>query len=301
MNHEPLIGAVDIGGTKIAVGVVTAAGQLLDWRVMPTRVELGFEKNLDDISIMLRQAAQGRPLVGIGVGCTGPVEPLAGMLGKVEFLSGWEDQNLAGGISERFDLPVFIENDADAAALGEVAWGAGVGARRFIYITVSTGIGAGLVLDGQLYRGVDGAHPEIGHMVIDPTGPVCNCGASGCWESLASGSALAQLAAPLDARQACQAAEAGDPHARAAVMRVARYLGIGVANLVTLYTPDVIALGGGLMQSRHLFWDTIKHTVRTSCGLVPHEKTRLAPAALGIHTGLVGAAQVFLFRSGFTL
>lgn len=294
----PLTGAVDIGGTKIAVGVVNRQGRVLDWREMPTQPELEFDVGLERIAGLFRELRGVDSLQGIGVGCTGPVEPFTGRLGQVEFFPAWEGCDLVGGLSDRLGLPVFMENDADAAALGEAAWGVGKSARRFIYLTISTGIGAGLVFDGQLYRGVAGAHPEIGHMVIDPAGPACTCGASGCWESLASGSALAQLCLPLNARQVCQAADAGDERAQVAVRRVARYLGIGIANLVTLFTPDVIALGGGLMQSRHLFWDTILHMVRISCGYVPYDKTHLAPAILGVHAGIIGAAQVFISRSG---
>lgn len=297
ITQPTLIGAVDIGGTKIAVGVVDDQGQVFAWREIPTRPELGFDASLDWIADLLRQAAGERLLQGVGIGCTGPVEPFTGRVGNVEFLTGWEGGELTAGLSDRLGLTVFLENDADAAALGEVAWGAGVGARRFIYLTISTGIGAGLVFDGNLYRGVDGAHPEIGHMVIDPSGPACTCGASGCWESLASGSALAQLCPPRTAQQVCQAAEAGEVQARSAVQRVAGYLGIGMANLITLFVPDVIAMGGGLMQSRHLFWDTIQQTIRTHCGYVPYEKTRLVPAVLGVHAGLVGAAEVFRYRS----
>jgi glucokinase len=243
---------------------------------------------------------------GIGVGCTGPVDPLAGTIGDVEFLPGWQGFSLVGELARTFAVPVAMENDADAVALGEAAWGAGRGARSLMYVTIGTGIGGGLVLDGQLYRGVDGAHPEIGHHVIDPSGPACYCGAHGCWESLASGPAMARwwtdnaphetLAGEADARSICAAAEQGEPHAMAAVAREGYYLGLGLANLVTLFTPETIALGGGLMGHRHLFWDTIQATIRAICSQVPSEKVRLVPAALGAEAALAGAARVWLHR-----
>ena len=182
-------------------------------------------------------------------------------------------------------MSAFLENDADAAALGELAWGAGKDAKRFIYVTVSTGIGVGLVFDGCLYRGVDGAHPEIGHHVIDPSGPLCFCGAHGCWESLASGPALALRGGRPAPWRSARRRNSGEPAARLAVEQEACYLGLGFANLVTLYTPDVIAVGGGVMHSRHLFWDKILQTIRENCGLVPFEKTRLVPASLGADAG----------------
>jgi glucokinase len=304
-----MIGAVDIGGTKIAVGIVDEAGQVLARAECPTAPERGLADGLTRITALLRETAAraGGILRGIGVGCTGPVNPLAGTIGDVEFLPGWEGADLVGELARAFGVSAAIENDADAAALGEAAWGAGQGAVRFIYVTVGTGIGGGLVFDGQLYRGVDGAHPEIGHHIVDPSGPACFCGGHGCWESMASGPAMAhwvkeQDAASrlTDARSICAAAEQGDPLAQAAVAREGRYLGLGLANLVTLFTPDVIAVGGGVMRSLHLFRDAIMETIRATCGLVPHEHTRIVPAGLGPDTALIGAARVWLYRYGST-
>lgn len=219
-----LIGALDIGGTKIAAGVVDDEGRILAQAACPTEPETGFVNGIKRIEQLLRgclAAVAGQRLDGIGIGCTGPVDPVSGILGPNNFLVGWEGENLPGAIAERFGVPAVVENDADAAALGEAAWGAGRGAKRFIYITVSTGIGGGLVLDGQVYRGVDGAHPEMGHQVIETGGPVCQCGAQGCWEALASGPGLAawfnaqrqdQAGAalpPVDAREICRLAEQG--------------------------------------------------------------------------------------------
>lgn len=295
-----MIGAVDIGGTKIAVGMVDDSGRLLAQLENPTDPQRGPDYALALVCEMLRQTAsqvEGQ-LQGIGIGCTGPVDPLSGTLMRNEFLPGWEGMNLTEALSHSFGVSAAMENDADAAALGESAWGAGRGAKRFMYVTVSTGIGGGLVIDGQPYRGVDGAHPEIGHHVIDPSGPACFCGAHGCWESLASGPALARRGNWESAQDVCTAAERGEPQALEAVEREGYYLGLGLANLVTLFTPDKIALGGGVMRSRHLFWDAIQNTIRQNCGLVPYEKTELVPAALGPDTGLVGAACVWLHRYG---
>ena len=291
-----MIGAVDIGGTKIAVGMLDRDGKILARSQSPSGAQLGLQEGLELIFSLLRATAgqAGGALEGIGVGCTGPVDPLTGRLGRIEFLPGWEGHDLVAGLKKAFGVTAFLENDADAAALGELAWGAGRGAKRFIYLTVSTGIGAGMVFDSRLYRGADGAHPEAGHHVIDPSGPQCFCGARGCWESLAGGPALAARGGRPSAREVCQAAEQGDPTARAAVEREASYLGLGLANLVTLFVPDVIALGGGVMRSRHLFMEKIGQTIRENCGLVPFEKTRLVPARLGADAVLAGAAQVWI-------
>jgi glucokinase len=291
-----MIGAVDIGGTKITVGMLDRNGKILACRENPSGPALTLPEGLALIFSMLRESALeiDGELEGIGVGCTGPVDPLTGTLERIAFLPGWEGCNLVAELQNTFGVTAFLENDADAAALGELAWGAGSDAKRFIYVTISTGIGAGMVFDGQLYRGVQGAHPEIGHHVINPAGPLCSCGARGCWESLASGPALAARAGLPSALAVCQAAEAGDAAARLAVEQEAYYLGLGIANLITLFVPDVIALGGGVMRSRVLFWDKILRTIRENCGLVPFEKTRLFPAQLGTQAGLAGAAQVWI-------
>jgi len=300
-----MIGALDIGGTKIAAGMVDEDGHVLASMACSTDPASGLDDAAQRMVDMLRHTAQeaGGTLSGVGIGCTGPVFPELGTLGKVEFMPGWEGANLVQILSALIGVSVAIENDADAAALGEYAWGAGKGTQNFLLVTVGTGIGAGLVLNGQLYRGVSSAHPEIGHHVIDPTGPLCFCGAHGCWESLSSGPALerwAQAHHPrartLSAREICKLAEQREPYALAAVQRTARYLAIGLANLVTLYVPECIALGGGLMQAYPLFKDEIETTIQSNCGLVPHEKVRIVPAALGAQSGLVGAARVWLSR-----
>jgi glucokinase len=300
-----VIGALDIGGTKIAAGVVDEAGRLLARRESPTDAHLGLANGLERMTAMLQQALEqsSGELRGIGIGCTGPVYPLSGRIGKVEFLPGWEDANLASALQEAFGVPVALENDANAAALGEWAWGSGQSASTFILVTVGTGIGAGLVLDGKLYRGVGGSHPELGHHVIDPSGPPCFCGARGCWESLASGPAMerwAQAQHPQgerrSARQLCAAFLQSDPLAQAAVERTAHYLGVGLANLVTLFSPQVIALGGGLMRGYPLFQPVIEATLRAQCGLVPYEQVKIVPAALGAEAGLVGAARAWVER-----
>jgi glucokinase len=301
MDALDLIGAVDIGGTKIAVGLVDHNGSLLSRQDMPTQADLGPQYAVMLIAKALRSLLEDcrGSLVGIGIGSTGPVYPMTGEIGELDFLLGWEGFNIVQALSGTFQLPVAMENDADAAALGEAVWGAGRGATRFLYVTVSTGIGTGFVIDGSLYRGVDGSHPEMGHHIIDLAGPLCSCGGCGCWESLASGPAMVQWMndpAFTRAEEICTAAEKGHARAREAVAREGQYLGIGLANLVTLFVPDVIALGGGVMKSRHLFWDAIETSIRRICGYVPYEKVRILPAELGYQAGLVGAACVWLHR-----
>lgn len=304
-----MIGAVDIGGTKIAVGIVDDEGHVLAHRETPTCGDLGYARALDRTADLLHQVLQETrvEIRGIGIGSTGPVDPFTGEIGDVNFLPGWQGRNIVEDLARLFRVKVAMENDADAAALGEAGWGAGKNKRRLIYVTVGTGIGGGIILDGTLYRGVDYAHPELGHHVIDASGPACLCGFHGCWESLAAGPAMVEWVkaeAPSDyahsenlsAKTICELAQAGDTLAQRAVEREAYYLGLGLANLIVLFTPDAIVLGGSVMKSAHLFLEAIRKIIRQSCRYVPFEKTELALASLGDDANLIGAARVWHHR-----
>ncbi len=247
------------------------------------------------------------PMRGVGIGCTGPVDPYQGTIGEVDFLPGWKGANPVAALKSRLHLEVAMENDADAAALAEAEWGAGRGKKSLICVTVGTGIGAGLLLNGALYRGVDGAHPEIGHHVIGDSGPACYCGGHGCWESLASGPAIAARYAHatagssarnagLDTQQICELATAGDVAARKEISRAARYLGIGIANLITLYVPELIVLSGSVMNSDELFLPDIRAVIGSQCGLVPADRVELMPSQLRGDAPLIGAGVVCAHR-----
>src|SRR5438270_1109468 len=185
---------------------------------------------------------------------------MRGEFGDVDFLPGWRGKSPVKDLAQIFNVSVALGNDGDAAALAEASWGAGKNRSRLIYVTVGTGIGGGIILDSKLYRGVDGAHPEVGHQVLDASGPQCSCGFRGCWESLAAGPAMVawiERNAPADyphgqgitAKHICELAAAGDLVALEAVAHEAMYLAIGLANLINLFTPDAIVLSGSVMKS----------------------------------------------------
>ncbi|MBZ5690114.1 MAG: ROK family protein [Acidobacteriia bacterium] len=304
-----MIAAVDIGGTKIAVGMVDDAGNVLARRECPTDAPRGYAHALVDVGTMLDATAHevNTEVTGIGIGSTGPVLPLTGEFGEVNFFPNWKGENLVRDLSDKFHVSVALENDADAAALGEAGWGAGKNKKRLIYVTIGTGIGTGFIIDGHLYRGVDHSHPEIGHHLVDPSGPACVCGFRGCWESLAAGPAMtawmneqAPSSYPhgrdLSAKRICELATAGDDLAKRVVDREAYYLGLGLANLITMFCPDAIVLGGSVMKSAPLFLDQIKGVIRRSCSLVPFDKTELTLASLGENANLIGAARVWYHR-----
>jgi glucokinase len=303
-----MIGAVDIGGTKIAVGMVDDTGKVLSRMEAPTDPNR-YSDGMELIAHMLRKTAQraGTEITGIGIGSTGPVDPIRGEFGEVDFLPGWRGKTPVRDLAQVFSVQVALENDADAAALAEAGWGAGRNRSRLIYVTVGTGIGGGIILDGKLYRGVDGAHPEVGHHVIDPAGPKCSCGFRGCWESLAAGPAMVawvQHNAPADyphkegitAKNICELAREGDPVAVQAVETEAYYLGLGLANLINLFTPDAIVLSGSVMKSADLLMDGMRKLIGSGCRFVPAEKAELTLASLGDDTNLIGAARVWHYR-----
>lgn len=305
-----MIGAIDVGGSKLAVGIIDERGAVLSKMEVPTGATSLYASGLEQMTAMLRETSRGAGvnITGIGIGSTGPVDPFTGELGEVDFLPHWRRKNPVQDLAKIFGVRVALENDADAGALGEAGWGAGKGQPRLLYVTVGTGIGGAIVLDGELYRGVDGAHPELGHQVIDPSGPLCSCGFRGCWESLATGPAMvAWIAArapqdtryqQLTAKSLCELAKQGDVLAGRAVEREAYYLGLGLANLINLFTPNVIVLAGSVMQSAALFLDGIRKTISQGCRFVPYEKTKLVLASLGPDANLIGAARVWHHRFG---
>jgi glucokinase len=256
---------------------------------------------------MLRECAAeaNASIAGIGIGSTGPVNPLTGSFENLDTIPQWSGASPVADLAREFDVSAAIENDADAGALGEAAWGAGKNKSRLIYVTVGTGIGGGMIFDGHLYRGVDGSHPEVAHQVLEAHGPPCTCGLRGCWEALASGPAMERWMeshpeykgeAGISARHIYEHAMAGDPLAARAVERETFYLGIGLANLVNLFTPDAIILGGSVMKSAGAFLSDIRDVMRQGCRFVPLDKVELSLASLGDDANLIGAARVWHHR-----
>lgn len=301
------IGAVDIGGTKIAVGIVDDSGRVLAREQAPTQTAGAWPQALALIATMLRKSAvdADATIAGIGIGSTGPVDPLAGKFDNLDTVPQWSGASPVADLAREFGVSVAIENDGDAGALAEATWGAGRNKSRLIYVTVGTGIGGGIILDGRLYRGVEGAHPEVAHQVLDVNGPSCSCGLRGCWEALACGPAMAKWMEShpeykggpgLTARRIYEHAMAGDPLAARAVERETFYLGIGLANLVNLFTPDAIILGGSVMKSAGAFLHDIRNVMQQGCRFVPLAKVELSLASLGDEANLIGAARVWHHR-----
>ena len=251
--------------------------------------------------------AEPASLRGIGICSAGWVDSEHGIVPAAPQLPGWHNVSLAQIMHERLGPPTILENDANAAALGEHVFGAGRDVRHLVYITVSTGIGGGIIVDGKLYGGAKGSAGEIGHTVIDPNGPLCGCGNYGCLEALASGTAIARqgteaakrgespsLAVILErdgrmsAAAMAGAANAGDLVSREIFTEAGRFLGIALANLVNLLSPEAILIGGGVAQSHDLFLPEAEKTMRSLALDEPLKYIRLGLAELGDMAGPLG-------------
>ncbi len=317
-THTAVIG-IDLGGTSVRVGAITPQGRIL--AVRKTAIEArrgpqaGVERIIGLIHTVLDEA--GHPaLLGIGMGSTGPIDRQRGAIQNPYTLPTWEDVDICRPLQEAFGVPVNLENDADAAALGEYWCGAGQGVARLYAVTVGTGIGTAFLLNGEVYRGLDGSHPEGGHISIDPSGPRCYCGLDGCWEMLAAGPAIgrnarealqrgegpSQLLAlaggqieQVEAPLVVEAAAAGDPLAKRILDRAARDTSLGLINIILFFVPDVIVLSGGVMNNAGQFLPAIQEVLaRTGDSMVPATRVKIVPAALGDQAGLLGAAYSIL-------
>ena len=303
--------AVDLGGTELRVALVGEDGRMLARDAEPTLARSGPDAVIGQIVRLLHglePAAQGSTILGVGVGAPGPLDPARGVVLDAPTLAGWTDVPLVALLAAGLGRPVRLENDANAAALGEWMFGAGRGTRHMVFVTVSTGIGGGVIVDGRLLHGRCGMAAEIGHMAISEGDVPCHCGSVGCWEALASGSALARFATAaarrgvptslphdgsISAREVVGAAAAGDALAGDLLAQEARWLGMGFANLLHLYSPERIIVGGGLSAGLDAMRPGIGQEINRRAMKV-YRDVPVLRAALGADSGLAGAAAIIL-------
>lgn len=306
---------IDLGGTELRAAVVDEGGRVLSRAQTKTDARGGPAAVIEQMAALfadVRDAVPGVTPVGIGVGSPGPLDAEAGIVIGPPTLHGWRDVPLRDLLAERLGLPVRLDNDGHAAVLGEWRFGAGRGLSSFVYITVSTGIGGGIVVDGHLLRGRRGMAAHVGHMIVEAgSDVVCSCGNPGCWEALASGSALdragraaaarepggtiARIAAgnPVTARHVMAAAREGDDTALALVGREGRYLGAGIVSLLHLFSPERVVIGGGLSNGLDLLADPIRATIAARA-MPAFRDVPVGSSALGLDVGLIGAAALAL-------
>ncbi|WP_419759985.1 ROK family protein [Acidisoma sp.] len=290
---------IDLGGTELRAAVVSADGEVLAHVRTETAARDGPAAVVSQMAELVGRIAAGHDVRGVGIGSPGPLDAEAGVVVHASTLLGWNDVPLAALAEARLGLPVRIDNDANVAALAEWRFGAGRGLRHMVYVTVSTGIGGGVILDGKLMHGRRSMAGEFGHMTITEAPVLCTCGAFGCWEALASGPALGQRATELGtlgrvtARDVARLAKAGDATALGLLAEEARYLGLGFANLLHLYAPEMIVVGGGVSDSLPAMQADIEAVIRRQA-MPTHRDVPIVAAALGQRAGVIGAALLVL-------
>jgi glucokinase len=295
--------ALDIGGTKIAAGVVGADGRTHSFLVEPSRTELGPDAVLADLFELGRRAVRASEIpwtsVGaVGIGCGGPLDAARGVLVAPAHLPGWRDVPVAALAEEAFERPAVLENDATAAAAAEFRYGAGVGTRNMVYLTISTGVGGGVVIDGRLYRGATGNGGELGHVTVDWHGRLCRaCGRRGCLEAYVSGTSIAERAAEagmenVTAEDVAAAARRGQPLAVSVWDETIEALACGLTSIVNLFEPELVVLGGGVTRSGEQLLAPVRARVRERAMAPAAAAARIVSAALGDRVGVVGAAAI---------
>ena len=299
MNDRHL--GLDLGGTSIKVALLerSGAGFKVVWTDQTdTRAWLGPDVVTDTLVQAAHHAIQsGGPVTSVGLGVPGLFERETGNVLLFPNLPGpWKGYPLRKVMEGAIGRTVWMVNDARAFALAEGTMGAGAGYRTVACMTLGTGIGGGIMIEGRLHQGAFGVAGELGHQTIDPNGPRCGCGNRGCVEALAKAAVLAELAGKGSAEEVYETAAAGDEASLAAIRRVAEYIGIGLANVVTLLGPDRIIVGGGIAEAGELVLQPIREAVRERVTLVPTELIEVVPASLGNSAGALGAALAGLLR-----
>jgi len=312
--HDIVIG-VDLGGTNIKAGAVSYDGRVLFRCRTTTEGHMGPAAVVDRIAQAIRDCLAGveggrERTAGVCVGSPGPLDLKNGVVLTAPNLPGWVNVPLRAMVEERVGLPCVVENDANAAALGEQWVGAGSGADSLVLLTLGTGIGGGIVLNGKIWHGFTGVAAEIGHMSINPDGPACNCGGRGCIEAYASATAmvrrmreaiaagrhssLASKGEKLTARDIYEACVAGDQAALENMHTTGFYLGVAIANILNVLNPEVVVLSGGVTAAGDLLLRPIQQTVREHALEAAREGVRICFSALGDDAGVIGAARSFM-------
>ncbi|HZU67523.1 MAG TPA: ROK family protein [Ktedonobacteraceae bacterium] len=352
-QNLPLVLAVDLGGTQMRtavlqgarllsrVGLLTGANRTPE-SVIP-RLHNAIQQALDEAHVSLDQVA------GIGIATPGPLDNRTGIIYSPPNMPGWDNVPLRDLFNERYKVATYVENDANAAALGEFLFGAGRGYKNIVYLTISTGIGGGIIIDGRLIEGASGTAGELGHMSIDWRGVPCSCGSTGCLEAMASGTAIARRAneaiaagegvellafastmlehpdtvpdpaalptqesstLPLNeqeefdaagealrvnSRTVARAAEAGVPLAREIITNAAEALGAGLVNIIHIFNPEMVILGGGVTQMGRMLMEPALRIVQERAMKAPREAVQISLAQLGTNVGLIGAGGLIYY------
>ena len=304
---------VDVGGTNVKVALVDKAGSIVFTDTVPTRAEMGYEYTISNmikaISDVMKEAKVSKDAIeGIGFGFPGQIDCDNGIVRLAPNIPGWVNIPIADIVSKEFGVPVKVDNDVRTAALGELNYGAGVGCQNMVCITVGTGIGSGLVINGKLVRGASNAAGELGHIKLQmDNGPLCGCGDHGCLEAFASGPAIVAMAEEyikggkstkyrelakneITPYYVCEAAKQGDVVAKKIFEIIGTYIGIGLASVVNLLNPEKIVIGGGVADAGDFLFGPIKEALVKRAMPIQGAAVQVVHAELGNTAGVIGAS-----------
>ena len=304
---------VDVGGTNVKVALVDKSGSIVYSDTVPTRAEMGYEYTISNIikaiRDLMKESKTSKDMIeGIGFGFPGQIDCDNGIVRLAPNIPGWVNIPIADIVSKEFGIPVKVDNDVRCAALAELNYGAGKGAKNMICITVGTGIGSGLILNGKLVRGASNAAGELGHIKLQmENGPICGCGDTGCLEAFASGPAIVALAEEyikggkstkyrelanpeITPYIVAEAAKQGDVVAKRIFEIVGRYIGIGLASVVNLLNPEKVVIGGGVADAGDLLFEPIKENLKKRAMHIQGSAVEVVHAELGNTAGVIGAS-----------
>lgn len=303
---------IDVGGTNVKIALVDDKGSILYSNSVPTRAEMGYEYTVNNIKQAIRDLMSETKVTsieGIGFDFPGQIDYKNGIVRLAPNIPGWVNIPIAKIIEDEFKIPTRIDNDVHCAALGELNFGAGKGCENFICMTVGTGIGSGIVINGKLVRGASNAAGELGHIKLQMhEGPLCGCGDHGCLEAFASGPSIVAMAeeyimggkstkfrelasgGEITPFIVAEAAKQGDPVAKRIFARIGEYIGFGLSSVVNLLNPEKIIIGGGVADAGDILLDPIKETIKKRAMVVAGSAVEIVPAKLGNTAGVIGAS-----------
>ena len=307
---------IDLGGTKISTALSDFRGNILNNVVVKTKADEGEIPVLNRIistieSVIDKEGIAIDEVQAIGIGSPGPLNVSTGVIIDTPNLP-FKNFNVKKPIEEKFKVPVYLDNDANVETIGEFMFGAGKGKKNLVFMTVSTGIGGGAIIDGKIYRGSTFNALEVGHTTVEPEGPKCNCGNIGCLEALSSGTAIGKRGQEvadsevetslkqydkITSYEVFLEAEKGDEEAKKIRDKALNYLGIGVANVVSIFDPEVVIIGGGVTQVGDILFNRVREVVTQRCFKIMADNCDIVPAGLGTDAGVVGAVALAILES----
>lgn len=305
---------IDVGGTNVKIALVDENGNIIHSNSVPTYAKMGYDYTVNNIKqaikdVMSATNTDANSISGIGFDLPGQVDYQTGIVKRITNIPGWVNVPIAKNIEDEFHIPTKIDNDVRCAALGEMKFGAGRGCQNFVCITVGTGIGSGLVINGKIVRGASNAAGEIGHIKLQANGgPICGCGDTGCLEAYASGPSIVAMAQDyikggkstkfrelagddeITPYIVAKAASEGDLVAKRIFEIVGEYIGIGLTSVINLLNPERVIIGGGVAAAGDLLLDPIRRTIKDRAMAVAGDAVEIVPAQLGNSAGVIGAS-----------